>query len=121
MRDIIFLCRAEKFLFYPTSCPSLLVEKRLLAAKLFSNGVKDLVNLKVLPKHFVHFDKSCSRESMSIFVHSGEIVCVSGGTECSFFGKFVVLCFLVTSVLRFALLPYYRRYARKEGARKLAQ
>ena len=25
------------------------------------------------------------------------------------FGKFVVLCFLVTSVLRFALLPYHRR------------
>ena len=29
--------------------------------------------------------------------------------KCSFFGKFVVLCFLETSVLRFALLPYYRR------------
>ena len=26
-----------------------------------------------------------------------------------FFGKFGVLCFLVTSVLRFALLSYYRR------------
>ena len=26
-----------------------------------------------------------------------------------FFGKFGVLCFLVTSVLRFSLLPYYRR------------
>ena len=26
-----------------------------------------------------------------------------------FFGKFDVLCFLVTSVLRFALLPYYQR------------
>ena len=26
-----------------------------------------------------------------------------------FFGKFGVLCFLETSVLRFALLPYYRR------------
>ena len=26
-----------------------------------------------------------------------------------FFVKFGVLCFLVTSVLRFALLPYYRR------------
>ena len=36
-------------------------------------------------------------------------VCVSGGKKCSFFGKFGVLCFLVTPVLRFALLPYYRR------------
>ena len=29
--------------------------------------------------------------------------------KCSFFGKFDVLCFLETPVLRFALLPYYRR------------
>ena len=36
-------------------------------------------------------------------------VCVSGGKECSFFGKFGMLCFLETPVLRFALLPYYRR------------
>ena len=30
-------------------------------------------------------------------------VCVSGGKKCSFFGKFGVLCFLVTPVLRFAI------------------
>ena len=36
-------------------------------------------------------------------------VCVSGGQKCSLFGKFGVFCFLVTSVLRSALLPYYRR------------
>ena len=29
--------------------------------------------------------------------------------RCSFFGKFGVLCFVETLVLRFALLPYYRR------------
>ena len=29
--------------------------------------------------------------------------------NCSFFGKFAVLCFPETPVLRFALLPYYRR------------
>ena len=33
----------------------------------------------------------------------------SGGKKCSFFGKFGVLCFLETPVLKFALLPYYRR------------
>ena len=32
-----------------------------------------------------------------------------GGKKCSFFGKFGVLYFLETPVLRFALLPYYRR------------
>ena len=36
-------------------------------------------------------------------------LCISGGKKCSFFGKFGVLCFLVTPVLRFALLPYYQR------------
>ena len=32
------------------------------------------------------------------------------GKKCSFFGKVGVLYFLVTPVLRFALLPYYQRY-----------
>lgn len=36
-------------------------------------------------------------------------VCGSRGKECSSSGKFSVLRFLVTSVLRLALLPYYRR------------
>ena len=35
---------------------------------------------------------------------------VSGSKKCSFFRKFRVLYFLVIPVLRFALLPYYRRY-----------
>ena len=33
-----------------------------------------------------------------------------GGKKCSFFGKFGVLCFLVTSVLRFSSLPSYRQF-----------
>ena len=36
-------------------------------------------------------------------------VCVSGDKKCAFSGKFGVLCFLVTSVLRFAVLPYLLR------------
>ena len=35
-------------------------------------------------------------------------VCIRG-KKCSFFGKFGLLCFLVTPVLRFARLLYYRR------------
>ena len=38
-----------------------------------------------------------------------EKICVSGGKKCLFFGNFDILCFLETPVLRFALLPYYRR------------
>ena len=36
-------------------------------------------------------------------------MCVLRGKKWSFFGKLGVLCFLATSVLRFAVLPYYRR------------
>ena len=37
-------------------------------------------------------------------------MCASGDEKCSFFGKFGVFSFLKTPVLRFALLPYYRRF-----------
>ena len=37
----------------------------------------------------------------------GMFVCVSGGKKCSFFGKFDMLFFLETPVLKFALLPHY--------------
>ena len=36
-------------------------------------------------------------------------VCISEGKACSFFRKFGMLYFLETPVLRFTLLPYYRR------------
>ena len=34
---------------------------------------------------------------------------ISGGEKCSLFGKFGVLSFVETPVLRFALLTYYRQ------------
>ena len=37
-----------------------------------------------------------------------------GREKCSFFGKFGVLCLLKTPVLRFTLLPYYRRIQKIE-------
>ena len=42
-----------------------------------------------------------------------------GGKKCSFFRKFDVLCFLETSVLRFALWPYYRRIEKCLDALKI--
>ena len=36
------------------------------------------------------------------------------GKKCSFFGKFGVLCFLETPVLRFSVLPYYRWFQKKK-------
>ena len=50
-----------------------------------------------------------TRSNSSVKRQKGEShMCVSGGKKCLFFGKFGVLCFLETPVLRFALLPYYR-------------
>ena len=45
----------------------------------------------------------------SVIMQKGGFLCVSRGKKCSFFGKFCMLCFFVTSVLRFALLIYYRQ------------
>ena len=42
-------------------------------------------------------------------------VCLSGGEKCSFSGKFGVLCLLVTPVVSFALLPYYRRITKNRA------
>ena len=54
-----------------------------------------------------HARFSEKRTSLAPDTHT--YICVSGDKKCSFFGKFDVLCFLETPVLRFALLPYYRQ------------
>ena len=36
------------------------------------------------------------------------VLCITGGKKCSFFGRFGLLCFLETPVLRFAFLHYYQ-------------
>ena len=41
--------------------------------------------------------------------HTHTSVCISGDKKWLLFGKFGVFCFLVTPVLRFALLPYCPR------------
>ena len=67
------------------------------------------------PDTHTHIRNVCSSENFACFVLLKRPfwVCVSGGTKCSFFGKFDVLCFLETPVLRFALLPYYWRFLLK--------
>ena len=45
-------------------------------------------------------------------------VCISGGKKCLFVGKFGVLCFHETPVLRFALLPCYRRIQHRQYFRR---
>ena len=61
------------------------------------------------------FQKNQARQSFRItkisypLIRTRTYLCVSGGKKCSFFGKFGVLCFLETRILRFALLPYYQQ------------
>ena len=66
-------------------------------------------NKKIKP----NFPKKRNISYSLIHTHSYaylKTVCVYGGKKCSFFRKnFGVLCFLVTFVLRFVFLPYYRR------------
>ena len=63
-------------------------------------------SLKMLFDEVYYNRKSCY--SASVIRQKGESR-VSRGKKYSFFGKFGVLCFLETPILRFALLPYYRR------------
>ena len=62
--------------------------------------------MEALSDVFLHAIKSTQVYSFALYMY----VCVSGGKKCSFFGKFGVLCFLETVVLRFAVLPYYGPY-----------
>ena len=56
-------------------------------------------------KHAKFFEK---RTFLTPNTHT--YVCVSGGKKIPYFGKLNVLCFLITSVLRFAISPYYSRF-----------
>ena len=51
-----------------------------------------------------------SEKRTSPLPDSHKYVCVSGGKKYLSFGKFGALCFLEIPVLKFAILPHYRRY-----------
>ena len=62
--------------------------------------------------HKIVSNKAKGRISKRVFQENKArhtYISVSGGKKCLFFGKFGVLCFLETPVLRFPLLPYYRQ------------
>ena len=68
-------------------------------------GIKDHVGNKAKER----ISKRELQENKARQIFRKTNVCVSGGKKWSFSGKFHVFCFLVTPVLSFALLPYYRR------------
>ena len=63
-----------------------------------------LTNLKIIYENKKTKHAKFSEKKPNISYHG-----VSGGKKCSFFRKFGVHSFLVTSVLSFVLLPYYQR------------
>ena len=72
-----------------------------------SNKAKGRISKRVFQKT-KHAEFSKNEHFLPHDTHT--YVCVSGGKNYSFFGKFGVLCFLETPDLRFALLLYYRRF-----------
>ena len=76
--------------------------------------IQTRVHVKTKARHVTYVKKhasSCTkiRSRRTEAVKGFTYVCVSGGKKCSFFGKFDVLRFFEIPVLKFALLPYYRR------------
>ena len=73
--------------------------------RFIGNKAKGQISKRLLTEHVKFSEKQ-------IFLTPDTHTCVhvSGNKECSFFGKFNVLCFFVTPILRFTLLLYYRRF-----------
>ena len=56
------------------------------------------------------FQENKARQNFRKINISYPLIRTPGGKKCLFFGNFGVLCFLEIPALRFALLPYYRRF-----------
>ena len=70
-----------------------------------SNKAKGRISKRVIQENKV---RQIFRNEHFLPPNTHVYVYVSGDKKSSLFGKFDVLCFLETPVLRFALLPYYR-------------
>ena len=72
----------------------------------FGTKAKGQISKRVLQENKV---RQILRRTNISYPDTHTHVCVSGGKKFSYFGKFGVFYFLVTSVLRFVLFPYYQR------------
>ena len=88
-QSIDLLCKSMDWFLYDNGLRLERVKKKRFRKKATTKNVASIPVKRVLRKIF----------------HSS---CLLGVKKCSFFGKFGMLCFLKTSVLRFALLPCYR-------------
>ena len=85
--------------------------KENIKVKQIGFGEKSLkiLRLQNLESAALPFQVKTNKSLKMSVISTCTYVCVLGGKKCSFFGKFGVLCFLETPVLRFALLAYYRQ------------
>ena len=76
-------------------------------SEIVGNHAKGRISRRVLQENQV---RQIFRKTIISYPLVRTLTCTySGGKKCSFFGKFGLLCFLVTPILRFTCLPYYRR------------
>ena len=71
-------------------------------------GVKILWKRNFMQWYKLHRYKKYTK--IRIFTDPYSHAWILGSKKCSFFVKFGAICFLVTPVSRFALLPIYRRF-----------
>ena len=88
--------------------------KKMIKIKEISKNPYDLIRANsMVIRQKGESQKECYKETKQLKFSKKRTfltcVCVSVGEKSLFSGKFGVLCFLVTLLLRFALLPYYRR------------
>ena len=96
---IIAMVRNTMHIFF-VLCDSLVIRQK---GKYQNGGNKKTKHAKFSEKTNVSYPLIHTRTCVYQGVRNVQVFLVF------FFGKFDVLCFLVTSVLRFALLPYYQR------------
>ena len=97
-------------LFFNIDTKTFLLKSLVFCSYFFGGKAKGRISKRVLQ---VNKARQIFRKTNMSYPLVQTHVCVSGGKKRSFFAKFDLLCFLVTLVLRFALLPYYRRLVQK--------
>ena len=72
---------------------------------------KNVLDTSSVVRQKVKSQNGCYKKTKHARARKTRTCAYQGLTNVRFFGKFGVLCFLVTPVLKFALLPYCRELA----------
>ena len=107
-----FVCqRYRKSFFEAVSCDYFVLQQKncdeRMTVYILGNRAKGQISKRVFQENKT---RQIFRKKNNSYPLICRRTCVSRSKKCSFFRKFDVLCFLATPVLKFALLPYCRRY-----------